>query len=192
MKDIKLLRSGVIDKITSQGDEKVSAKEKAVQEELSAYSAQSDSNKERELQRITEQYKDLLNQQKQSYNNQKRNDLLAVKEGIIKEVLDVALAQLSESDGDQLLAFIDRALSQVDSDRESVITFGEQTKDKVSSDLLKELKKKNANLQVNDDVLERKSGFLLEQDGIEYNYLFEDLIKEIEPELKVDISKEVF
>ena len=54
------------------------------------------------------------------------------------------------------------------------------------------MKAENIELIISDQTIQRSSGFIVEQDGIEYNYIFEDLIKEIEPELKVDISKEVF
>lgn len=192
MKDINNLRNSVIEKITRKGDEKVKAKEQAVNEELTAYSAQSDLVKEREFDRINQKYNSLLTQNKQSYNNQKRNDLLRVKESIIDEVIQEALAKLKTFEENQLVPFIEQALSQIDENKPHTIQFGDQTVDKVSQELLDRLKAAYPELSVSDQTVERTSGFIVEQEGIEYNYIFEDLINEIEPELKVDISKEVF
>lgn len=192
MKDINNLRNGVIEKITRNGDEKVEAKEKAINEELAGYSAQSDVVKEREFDRITQKYKSLLTQNKQSYNNQKRNDLLGVKEGIIREVIQEALAKLQLFEENQLVPFIEQALSQIDANKPHSIQFGDQTLNKVSQELLNRFKAESPGLEILDETIQKSSGFVVEQDGIEYNYIFEDLIKEIEPELKVDISKEVF
>lgn len=192
MKDINNLRNSVIEKITRKGDEKVKAKEQAVNEELTAYSAQSDLVKEREFDRINQKYNSLLTQNKQSYNNQKRNDLLRVKESIIDEVIQEALAKLQTFEENQLVPFIEQALSQIDENKPHTIQFGDQTVDKVSQELLDRLKAAHPELSVSDQTVERTSGFIVEQEGIEYNYIFEDLINEIEPELKVDISKEVF
>ena len=192
MKDINNLRNGVIEKITRKGDEKVEAKEQAINEELSAYSAQSELVKEREFDRIDQKYNSLLTQNKQSYNNQKRNDLLRVKESIIDEVIQEALAKLQTFEENQLVPFIEQALSQIDENKPHTIQFGDQTVDKVSQELLERLKAAHPGLAVSDQTIPRSSGFVVEQGGIEYNYIFEDLINEIEPELKVDISKEVF
>ncbi|MDO5457196.1 MAG: hypothetical protein Q4F26_02540 [Atopococcus tabaci] len=192
MKDIENLRSGVIEKITRHGDEKVEAKEQEINEELAAYSAQSDLVKERDFERITQKYNSLLTQNKQSYKNEKRNNLLGVKEGIIGEVIQEALAKLQLFEEEQLVPFIEQALSQIDGNKPHTIQFGDQTIDKISEELLDRLKAENIELIISDQTIQRSSGFIVEQDGIEYNYIFEDLIKEIEPELKVDISKEVF
>ena len=192
MKDINNLRNGVIEKITRKGDEKVEAKEQEINEELAAYSAQSDLVKERDFERITQKYNSLLTQNKQSYKNEKRNNLLGVKEGIIGEVIQEALAKLQLFEEEQLVPFIEQALSQIDANKPHSIQFGDQTINKVSQELLDRLKAENIELIISDQTIQRSSGFIVEQDGIEYNYIFEDLIKEIEPELKVDISKEVF
>lgn len=192
MKDISILRQGVIDKITNAGQDAVEAKEKANEEELSSYRAQSENVKERDLARISASVSDSLNQSKQSYNNEKRNDLLSVKENIIDDVFQDALSQLEGLSGNDLLPFIEQALTQVDSNKAHTLYFGDKTAQGFSDDERGKLQEKNPQLTVSEETLKQTAGFIVEQDGIEYNYRFEDLITEIEPELKVAISQEVF
>lgn len=192
MKDLSTLRDGVIEKISRIGDEKLEAKEEANQVELSAYRAQSEEKKSQDIDRITNQVKDKLSQDKQSYDNQKRNELLAVKEGILKEVLESAIAELRTFDGDQIRPFIDQAIGQININDSSTLYFGDQTIDKVTDATLQQLQADYPKMEIAKEGLSQSSGFMIEQAGIEYNYRFEDLIKEIEPALKVDISKEVF
>ncbi len=192
MKDLSTLRNGVIEKITQNGDQKVEAKEQAHARELDSYRAQSEERKSSDIGRITEQVKDQLNQNKQSYDNKKRNELLAVKETILKEVIQAAIDHLRTFDGEEIRPFIDQAVKQIDQNKAHTLIFGDQSIDKVSDETIQQLQADYPQMEISSDSLTRSSGFIIEQDGIEYNYRFEDLVDEIEPELKVEISKEVF
>ena|GEM_PF-1244173 len=75
-----------------------------------------------------------------------------------------------------------------------VLTLGELSAGKISGEVIAQAMKENQNLHISlaAETIERKSGFTLSDDRVEYNCLFEDLAEDLKNERMAAIIQEVF
>ena len=118
-----------------------------------------------------------------------RDDVLRAKREIIDKVFSLALAKLKELPKESYLAFLNAGLK--------VLTFG-----KAQDDDIGELVLTSAYDVAQGDVAiagisinrarNASSGFILEKEGIEYNFTFEALLESHRHELEYEITKILF
>ena len=119
-------------------------------------------------------------------------DLLTYRRELLDEIFGMAVRELSEISADEY-ADIFRAAT-ADLRGSYTLHIGELSQDKLSTDNVNEAVKSNNGLeiQVSRHHIPGRSGFVIRDDRVEYNYLFEDLIEDKKSEQSAMILKEVF
>jgi len=134
------------------------------------------------------EYKRLLERLNSRYNR----ELLTYQHSLIDEIFDRAVLKLRntlEKDFSEMLKAAVKGLNG-----RLTLYIGELSEGMLDSQSLEEAVKGNCGLEIvmSAETISRKSGFLLADDMVEYNYLFEDLIEDRKRERAAAIFKEVF
>jgi len=114
-------------------------------------------------------------------------DILTYQHNLIDEIFDMAAEKLRDASKKEFTDMFNSAVKNLKGD--FTLYLGE-----LSIDKLDEAKIENAgiNIILSDVVIPKKSGFVLRDDRVEYNCLFEDLIEDKKNGQSASILKEVF
>lgn len=115
---------------------------------------------------------------------EKRDAKLMIKQKLTQRYFEGIYQALLNLPIDQLIQFIQ---SIIDSHSENLdgLVLAEYTKNALPNDV-------SFSIPVNDQVINNKAGFIILSGDIEYNYLFENLVKELSRELQQILVEEVF
>lgn len=182
MADLQLFTAGVLERkeqefsqafeaIKAQEDERLaSALERLANQESAEKAklvAQFDLERSTALQRI---------------ENQKRNALLTARQERLLSVFDKAYETMASWDKETFSAFLHNILEKLDKTKNYTLVLGERSQyDLVLPN----------HVSLSEKRIPREAGFMLETDGISYNYLFKSLLDDIAPELLGRLSKQL-
>lgn len=182
MADLQLFTAGVLERkeqelgqafeeIKSQEDERLASALEllANQESLerAKLSAQFDLEKATALQRI---------------ENGKRNALLTARQEQFLGVFDKAYESMANWNQETFSAFLNNILEKLDKTKNYTLVLGERSQyDLVLPN----------HVNLSEKRIPREGGFMIETDGISYNYLFRALLDDIAPELLGRLSKQL-
>jgi len=133
-----------------------------------------------------------LKNQLERLSRRLNRELLTYRHELLDEIFDMAVSKLKDISEQE---FADIFISAVKGHEGSYTLYiGEYSRDKLDARTVSEAVKASQGLEItiSGDEIPRKSGFLLRQSGVEYNYLFEDLIEDKRSEQSAAILKEVF
>ena len=120
------------------------------------------------------------------------NEIMLYKRNLINEIFDTAALKLRECSEKKFLDMFKSVIKDLSGSFD--LYFGEFSKDRIGANKIKETIKenKNADIVLSDEIIKNKSGFVLRDDRVEYNCLFEDLIEDKKNEQMASIMREVF
>lgn len=130
--------------------------------------------------------------QVQTLANQQRNRLLAEKQTLLNDVFEEALVEINNWDQTKYSEFLTGVLSQLDNQKEWTFVPGELSSDLVQTDQVKAVLNNFSFVNVSDQVVKNKAGFILEQGGIDYNFCFDALINELKKEFSPQLATLAF
>ena len=138
-------------------------------------------HKEQELEDAIERRSSALNRELLNYLQQLYN-----------EIFELAVAKLRAISEEEFAFLFEHAVADVRGD--FTLYLGELTGDKLKPAVIERIVsgKDGLNMTLCPDTIPNKSGFMFADDFIEYNCLFEDLMKEKKDEQAASILKEVF
>ena len=119
-------------------------------------------------------------------------ELLVYQHELIGEVFDMAVAKLRDVSKDEFSNMIKTAVKGL---RGSfTMCLGALSVGKLDGNALKEVMGANFGLIIalSHETIPLKSGFILRDERVEYNHLFEDLVEDIKSERTASIMKEIF
>ena len=99
---------------------------------------------------------------------------------------------MSTWSGETLRLFIESAIRKLPKQQQTTLIFGEETVSRLSDDDKHALTSQFNFVHIDEATLPKKAGFVLKQEGIEYNYLFEALIEDLKEEYSPILAKKAF
>lgn len=132
-----------------------------------------------------------LEQETQQIDNERRMLLLESKQKVLNELFSEALKRMNQSDEESQLNFLKKVLESI-SEKEFVVTFGEDTQQVFSEHTWNHLRTEYPNAQFNDETIYGTGGFLISVGRVDYNYLYEKMIRISKESLSQDIIQRIF
>jgi len=119
------------------------------------------------------------------------NEILQEKRRLLDSVFDEVYSLMSGWSGVTLVQFIQSAVAQLPKQEKITLVLGEATASQLSQEDIHQLTSASE-LEVSKMTLKQKVGFVLQQSGIEYNYLFDALLKDLKQEYSPELAKKAF
>lgn len=181
--------------ILNRKEQECQKHQKHVEQQLQEQLAQAVYHIERDEQIMREKIKKELQLQetiaKQQLKNDKRNTVLQHKQDSVQKLFDIALSTMKNWQLTEFAQFLYAVLKQFDAKKTYTIYLGEHspfTLRETTSSLEEILE--HAILQteitlphyikIGQEIIQHEAGFILEDSGIRYNYLFASLIREVQ------------
>ncbi|SPT62690.1 Uncharacterised protein [Aerococcus viridans] len=189
MADIQTLVDQVLANAEKEEKEALKAFEAEMNEEINKAKAQNDAQIVAEKQHIKNAEAKKLQTQKQSYLNVLRNDKLQAKQALLEKVYNQAIVELQQLSSEEFTGFIKNALNQVAGTENLTLTVGEFSQHQFDADQVKAL---NPSIQLDDTFLAKRSGFILSNEEVDYNFTFESIIDQKKKALAPKLVKQAF
>lgn len=189
MADIQTLVNRVMANAEQEEKAKLAEFETEMNEEVKNAKAQNDEQVENEKQHIENAEARNLQTQKQSYLNTLRNDKLQAKQGLLEKVYSQAIVELQQLSSEEFTALIKGALDQVAGTENLTLTIGEFSQHQFDANQVKTL---NQTVQIGEGFIPKRSGFVLSNEEVDYNFTFESIIDQKKKELAPKLVKQAF
>ncbi|EPH94701.1 hypothetical protein D920_02888 [Enterococcus faecalis 13-SD-W-01] len=124
-----------------------------------------------------------------------RNKVLAAKQAVLDELFSEARQQLQELPAEKFEAFVLKNLQKVQLTGPVEMVLGENSLAYATEEAIQKWRKSiqpQADLTVAKQTIPRRSGFLLRQGDIEFNFIFESLLNASEEELSNQLLQLIF
>ena len=192
MSDLKLLTERLIENKKAEVQVKIKEAEAEKAQLLEESARNLAEEKAKQISLIDSRLARKFEQDKHTLQINKRNELLSEKQKMLKLVFNKAEEQMNQWTDTEFQQFLLSVLKQ-HKDSESIeLILGQYSIDKVSDDWINKVAKEVVDIQLSAETISRKNGFILKKTGIEYNYLFDELVKDIKGQLVSSVSKQLF
>ncbi|WP_373472179.1 V-type ATP synthase subunit E [Carnobacterium alterfunditum] len=192
MSDLKLLMDRLIENKKAEVQDKIKKAEAEKVEMHTEAANKLATEKTKQLTLIDSRLARQFEQDKHTLQINKRDQMLSAKQKVLKTVFNEAEEQMNQWTDSEFQQFLLRVLQQHKDSKSIELILGQNSLDKVSTDWINGTAKKVANVQSSTEFISKKNGFILKKDGIQYNYLFDELIKDIKGQLVSSVSKKLF
>ncbi|WP_192986802.1 V-type ATP synthase subunit E [Carnobacterium mobile] len=184
MSDLKLITERMIEKKKAEVQQTIRQAETEAKEKLASAEKELASEEAEQKRAIDRRLANDFEKNKDSLENYKRNQLLAEKQVALKEVFKQALFTMEEWNETEFQNFLLAVLQQFKETKNLELVLGEKSVEKVSQE--------GITVTLATETINKKAGFILKDNGIEYNYLFEDLIAELKNQIIPSVSENLF
>lgn len=128
---------------------------------------------------------------------QVRNMKLKAKGEVLDKVFDIAIEDLNKISKSKFLKFMKESILSLDIDGDEEVIVGEGNNDvtpEFINELNKELKTKEkiGKLKLSSEKRKISGGYILSKKGIEINYTFQALVKDIRDDIEAEVAKTLF
>lgn len=192
MADLKEMTERVVEQEEETIRQDVEEKRKNSEQEIQAAREKIDAERQRKKEAIDAEVEQDYSIQKNTLQNQQRNNILASKQTIISKLLDEAKKQLSEINSDKFKSFTEGVLKQFEGQGTVDLIVAEKTSGMIDQSWLDQLNLSNLQVNLTEETVKNKAGIIVRQKGIEYNFLLDELVDEIKPAVVSKISQELF
>ncbi|WP_035053322.1 hypothetical protein [Carnobacterium pleistocenium] len=192
MSDLKLLTDRLIENKKAGVQDKI---KKAEAENVKMQSESDDKLAEEKAKQVTlidSRLARQFEQDKHTLQINKRDQILSEKQKVLRAAFNEAEKQMNQWTDSEFQQFLLLVLQQHKNSESIELVLGQNSVDKVSTDWINNTAKKVANIESSTEVISKKNGFILKKNGIQYNYLFDELIKDIKGQLVSSVSKKLF
>ena len=191
MGKIETLQKTIIDKVQATGEAQVQNHQATLSDQLDQFKARLAD----QLLHQKDSYERNTSRQfeirQQSLANELRNQKLMHKQGLLKDIIREVAPQINEMAPEEFIQLIQHVIGKVDASRAFTLQLGANSKDKVSQEAVEGFRAQFPQMQVREETIVNKSGFLISQDGMNFNYLFEDVVDELIPQLLIELEHEL-
>ncbi|KAA9242736.1 MULTISPECIES: V-type ATP synthase subunit E [Aerococcus] len=191
MATIKQLTEEVYKEVRSENEAKLDHAKATFEKDISDAKEQSQAKWQKQKEKAERDYHDNLERQKQSYSNQLNQDLLAKKQELIQQAFkeaQLALSQLGQAD---FVSMLDQALSAIPQAENTQIVVGELSQKQLDQEAKLSLQEKYPHIRFSQDPLRGHGGVVIEQETMNYDLTFDQLIREQEDHLSVYVAKQL-
>ena len=174
------------------GDERLRQLKEATDKEISRENAAFLVDLEQRKEILLAHHAAELRHRLERHSRRLNRELLTYRRKLLDDIFDMAARELSGISAAEYAYIFKAATTNLHGS--FTLHIGEFSRDKLGADNVNEAVKANPGLDIliSRYVIQGKSGFVLKDDRVEYNYLFEDLIEDKKSEQSAMILKEVF
>lgn len=192
MADLEKITKQVIDKEKASLNSQIEEERRAADEEIQEAKARAEDKKAKQKERIDQEVFNQYDIEQNSIAINKRNEKLKLKQELIDRVLTMTQEKLDQVDQEAFKSYTQGVLNQFSQDGKFSLVLGEKSKDLIDETWLSSLNLGNLDLSLSERTIANESGFILEDESIEYNFLFSELIKNSRNDLVRQINQELF
>ncbi|RPA65438.1 hypothetical protein EF384_00090 [Aerococcus agrisoli] len=189
MADIQTLVNQVLARAEQEEQAKLQAFETETDEALKKAKAQIDETTANEKRHIEEAEAKKLQTQKQSYLNTLRNEKLQAKQALLDSVYQEAIVGLQQLSSEEFTGLIQGAYSQLDTLENAELKIGEFSQHQFDADQVRAI---NDQVQIAAEFIPKRSGFIISQNDVDYNFTFEAIIEQKKAVLAPKLVKHAF
>jgi V/A-type H+-transporting ATPase subunit E len=193
MSDLKLITDRMIDKKKAEIQEKIHQTELEAKETIALAEVKLEEEKVKQIKLIDSRLADDFEKNKNSLENQKRNEILTEKQHFLSTIFENAETTMEQWNESEFQEFLLSVLVQFNSLETIELALGQNSKSKVSETWINDVVQKSLPVTISNETIGKKAGFIIkDQTGIQYNYLFDSLMTEIRSQLIPSVSKKLF
>lgn len=127
----------------------------------------------------------------QQIRNEERQSSLQSKQNVLHELFQGAIDKMENALEDDQLKFFNAVMKRYENTPVSV-QWGEKTFHQLSQQALESLKETYPQVTFEDKSVANEGGFIIKHKAVEYNYLYEELIRHFQEEESHKIAGEIF
>ncbi len=191
MKDLEQLKQQVLKEVEEDFSHQLAVATKEEEERTNVMNATLAEQEVAKKTQLKQRAKQLWDKEKQSLVNASKKEILQEKRRLLDSVFDEVYSLMSGWSGVTLVQFIQSAVAQLPKQEKITLVLGEATASQLSQEDIHQLTN-TSELEVSQTTLKQKVGFVLQQSGIEYNYLFDALLKDLKQEYSPELAKKAF
>lgn len=191
LKDLEQLKQQVLKEVEEDFSHQLAVATKEEEERTNVMNATLEEQEVAKKTQLKQRAKQLWDKEKQSLVNASKKEILQEKRRLLDSVFDEVYSLMSGWSGVTLVQFIQSAVAQLPKQEKITLVLGEATASQLSQEDIHQLKNASE-LEVSQTTLKQKVGFVLQQSGIEYNYLFDALLKDLKQEYSPELAKKAF
>ena len=191
MKDLEQLKQQVLKEVEEDFSHQLAVATKEEEERTNVMNATLAEHEVAKKTQLKQRAKQLWDKEKQSLVNASKKEILQEKRRLLDSVFDEVYSLMSGWSGVTLVQFIQSAVAQLPKQEKITLVLGEATASQLSQEDIHQLTN-TSELEVSQTTLKQKVGFVLQQSGIEYNYLFDAILKDLKQEYSPELAKKAF
>ena len=191
MKDLEQLKQQVLKEVEEDFSHQLAVATKEEEERTNVMNATLAEQEVAKKTQLKQRAKQLWDKEKQSLVNASKKEILQEKRRLLDSVFDEVYSLMSGWSGVTLVQFIQSAVAQLPKQGKITLVLGEATASQLSQEDIHQLTSASE-LEVSKMTSKQKVGFVLQQSGIEYNYLFDALLKDLKQEYSPELAKKAF
>ena len=145
--------------------------------------------KEKQIELLEKKYRQLRNRQQVEV----RQENLNAKQEFLRRLFADAIAEMENWDESEQIQFIKNALYSLPLTGKVAFIAGEKSAAYLSQTLLDEWNNELPFMMVlSDDTVADQAGFLINDQGVQYNFLFSSLVQDIQGTMSFEIANQLF
>ena len=192
MKDLEQLKQHILADLEKESKQRMEVATKEQEERISQMNVQYSQQEMAKKTTLKQEAKSQYEKEQQTILNASKKEVLRVKRELLESVFDDVLQVMSNWNGETLRLFIESAIRKLPKQQQTTLTFGEDTVSKLNDEEKKLLTSQFPFIQLDETTLPKQTGFVLSQEGIEYNYVFKDLIQDLKEEYSPILARKAF
>ena len=192
MKDLEQLKQHILADLEKESKQRMEVATKEQEERISQMNVQYSQQEMAKKTTLKQEAKSQYEKEQQTILNASKKEVLRVKRELLESVFDDVLQVMSNWNGETLRLFIESAIRKLPKQQQTTLTFGEDTVSKLNDEEKQLLTTQFPFIQLDETTLQKQTGFVLSQEGIEYNYVFKDLIHDLKEEYSPILARKAF
>lgn len=195
MSDITKLTEKIIQEAQKKEYQIVQTGQEEVSNQIAIQKQQLVQQFDERLQQFEKQAQNDLKLRVSDANAKARNDVLLTRQAVLDEFFSEALRQLQEISDEEFEQFLLSNIDKTQVEGRAEIILGAASQKFATEATVKHWQETVApkvTLEICEETIPNQSGFILKQDYLEYNFLFESLLLSTEEELSADLVEWLF
>ncbi|MCZ0701977.1 V/A-type H+-transporting ATPase subunit E [Natronobacillus azotifigens] len=192
MEDLKALSARILEKTKEEGQNKLDEYEKVANDRMEETRQKLVESKKNRKAAIAAKIENDYEREVQTLANKQRNAILSEKQALLHSVFDDAAKKMEEWDADQFAVFLQGVLSQLDANDLWQVVPGGKSVHLFDADPVANVLDNYSFVTLSKEVVNNKSGFVVEQGGIDYNFCFDELVAELKKEFSPQLATLAF
>lgn len=192
MKDLQALSAQILAKTKEEGQKKIERYEEVANDRVKEQRQKLVESQKNRQEQIENQMKNDYEREAQTLANNKRNAVLGKKQALLHDVFNKAAEKMANWDTNTFATFLSGVLSQLDQDKQWQIVPGSRSLAVFQSEEVKAVLNDYPTISVADGEVKGKGGFIVQEDGIDYNFCFDVLVQEMKKEFSPQLATLAF
>ncbi|MGX7030882.1 ATPase V [Vagococcus zengguangii] len=143
----------------------------------------------KQIQIVEKKYKQQRDRQQVVF----RQEALHHKQEVLTRYFEEAIEKMNAWSQDDTQTFSEQLLQTIPLTTPMTIQVGELSRAYLNQDwVLRMNQQYNRQMRLLEEVIPKQAGFILNDHGVQYNFIFENLVKELQPTMGVELAKRLF